>query len=427
MARGRKVKRGASKAEEETTETKAVEETVEMQTEEAATADEAADEENADGEAVDEEGAEDGGEDEGGEDDEEDEEEEGDEGEPEDEAEKVTNDTKLVSPEEGIKEPTGDKVDTEGGDSAPEETPGKGRKKKFKKDKKLTDEAAAKERKPVEFSGLIFMCNSETKKDCFKYRVFGLPEAKKNIVEQVKKGTRLFLFDIDKRILHGVYKASSEGGMNLVEEAFKTSERKFPAQVRFRIQKDCMPLDESHFKVAIRENYFRGNKFKCELSSEQVGKLIKLFRPLNSRGLPEPKQREGRRDFVPKGKGPRGPMGRSWNPGHPRYPGDRYDYAPPPSYPRDRGYGYAVAPEIFHAEEELLRQRHIRQSDPYVDMLQARRRYLDDVYAAETLAVKRPITDPYYMDLDVQRASAYRAYPESLHSLSAGLQYDPRL
>ena len=131
-------------------------------------------------------------------------------------------------------------------------TPGKGKRKRnrFKKNQKLTTEASdtfkdEKERmdpkekkimdpmskKKVNIAGLIFMCNGETKKDCFKYRVFGLPEAKKDIVEQVKKGTKLFLFDIDKRVLYGVYNASSEGGMNLVQEAFKDADRKFPAQV----------------------------------------------------------------------------------------------------------------------------------------------------------------------------------------------------
>ena len=131
-------------------------------------------------------------------------------------------------------------------------SPGKGKRKRnrFKKNQKLTTEASdtfkdEKERmdtkekkimdpmskKKVDIAGLIFMCNGETKKDCFKYRVFGLPEAKKDIVEQVKKGTKLFLFDIDKRVLYGVYNASSEGGMNLVQEAFKDADRKFPAQV----------------------------------------------------------------------------------------------------------------------------------------------------------------------------------------------------
>ncbi|KAH7438004.1 hypothetical protein KP509_05G100600 [Ceratopteris richardii] len=37
-------------------------------------------------------------------------------------------------------------------------------------------------------AGLIFMCNSSTKKDCFQYRVLGLPLAKKDLVEQIEPG-----------------------------------------------------------------------------------------------------------------------------------------------------------------------------------------------------------------------------------------------
>ncbi|KAH7352059.1 hypothetical protein KP509_19G027100 [Ceratopteris richardii] len=53
--------------------------------------------------------------------------------------------------------------------------------------------------------------------------------------------------------------------------------------------KDCAPLDEESFKPVIKENYFGRNKFRCELSEEQVDNLIKIFRPLDARGLTKPK------------------------------------------------------------------------------------------------------------------------------------------
>lgn len=80
--------------------------------------------------------------------------------------------------------------------------------------------------------GFIFMCNTSTKADCFKYRVFGLNEGKKNLVEQVRKGMRLFLFDIDLRLLYGIYTAASAGSFKLESDAFGGA---FPWQVEFHI------------------------------------------------------------------------------------------------------------------------------------------------------------------------------------------------
>jgi len=79
--------------------------------------------------------------------------------------------------------------------------------------------------------GAIFMSNCETKRQCFKKGLFGLPSTEIQFVEQVKAGMILFLYEYEKRQLHGVFKASCDGGINIVPNAFAKLGKQFPAQV----------------------------------------------------------------------------------------------------------------------------------------------------------------------------------------------------
>lgn len=85
----------------------------------------------------------------------------------------------------------------------------------------------------------------------------------------------LFVFEREERKLCGVFEATSDGALNILPNAFHSSKKSRPAQVRFRRVWFCKPLTEAEFYDDIKglqpEMSFFG------ISYQQVLNLVNLF------------------------------------------------------------------------------------------------------------------------------------------------------
>ncbi|MBU2608907.1 MAG: methyltransferase domain-containing protein [Chloroflexi bacterium] len=77
--------------------------------------------------------------------------------------------------------------------------------------------------------GFLFACTSDTEEECFNRMLFATEKAYGPIVIRIRKGDLLFLNNMDTDVLHGIFRAVSEGFFTVEAGIFN---RKYPYQVR---------------------------------------------------------------------------------------------------------------------------------------------------------------------------------------------------
>jgi len=117
--------------------------------------------------------------------------------------------------------------------------------------------------------GHIFVCAEKTREECYRKSLFGSSKAYGAPVLRLKKGDILFLNDLSNDSLSGIYKAASDGGMDIEPEAWKG---KYPYQIRFKNLQNTVVLPNA--KKILRRLDYNHNTL---LTGEKLALLIDLF------------------------------------------------------------------------------------------------------------------------------------------------------
>lgn len=87
-------------------------------------------------------------------------------------------------------------------------------------------------------ASVIFGCNNNTQTECVTNEIFGLSITHFSYVEFVVPGMPLFLFNYSEKKLHGIFEATTKGGLYISDHASTGTDyaqTTFPAQVKVKL------------------------------------------------------------------------------------------------------------------------------------------------------------------------------------------------
>ncbi|EMS50549.1 hypothetical protein TRIUR3_34218 [Triticum urartu] len=159
---------------------------------------------------------------------------------------------------------------------------------------------------PGVYGGAIILCNHVTKLESFKQKLFALPDYATSFIRKIRAGMLLFVFEREEKKLSGVFEATSDGALNILPNAFRSSRKPRPAQasmllvliyswdfislgyqVRFRRVWFCKPLTEAEFSDEIKglqpQMSFFGISYQqvCDLNPKCLSLVLSYQKVLN--------------------------------------------------------------------------------------------------------------------------------------------------
>jgi len=119
--------------------------------------------------------------------------------------------------------------------------------------------------------GFLFACTKKTEDDCLNRLLFGTDRVYAPIVIRVRKGDLLFLNNLDTDILYGVFRAVSDGKLDIQPDAWNG---KYPYQVKVDVVGEKTSLENA------RKNLKKlGIKRKMPIVGKKLINLLELYAP----------------------------------------------------------------------------------------------------------------------------------------------------
>jgi len=130
----------------------------------------------------------------------------------------------------------------------------------------------------------IFVCTNKTEPECLQRMLFGTNKLYATDALAVKSGDILFLLNVNSNVLHGVFRAKSDGRQNIVPEAWKG---KYPYQVEVEPFGNIQAMKNA--KNILQK---LGIKWHKPLSISMTDPLLAFFSSKESRYLKQTRENE---------------------------------------------------------------------------------------------------------------------------------------
>jgi hypothetical protein len=120
------------------------------------------------------------------------------------------------------------------------------------------------------YSGYVLFCNKTTIGQCLNKRLYTCADERKDEVQEVKKGSVLFMYNTETRTLVGPFTAASQGATRIETGAWTSEIDEHSASANIKLEWENLHI----IKDANERFPFLNKPEKCQLSTMKIQTLM---------------------------------------------------------------------------------------------------------------------------------------------------------